>query len=66
MNALAYQADPSSVTTERISPNRVKKTRVTNRAASIQSSLDPYVNNYNSCSIHLFYAGISSPQILIK
>ena len=41
MNALAYQADPSSVTTERVSPHRVKRTRVANRAASIQSSLDP-------------------------
>ena len=43
MNALAYQADPLSVTTERVSPqsHRVKKTRVPNRAASIQSSLDP-------------------------
>ena len=41
MNALAYQADPSSVT-EKASPHRVRKTKgVSNRAASIQSSLDP-------------------------
>ena len=50
MNALAYQADPSSVTTssDKVSPHRIRKNKVPNiRAASIQSSLDPYVNNVN-------------------
>lgn len=50
MNALAYQADPSSVTTERVSPHRVKRTRVANRAASIQSSLDPWYGSSTTIS----------------
>ena len=41
MNALAYQADPSSVTGVKVSPLKAKKVRVAGRTASIQSSLDP-------------------------
>ena len=42
MNALAYQADPSSVTGEKASPHRVRITRgVSVRAASIHSNLEP-------------------------
>ncbi|KAK2575073.1 hypothetical protein KPH14_008808 [Odynerus spinipes] len=39
MNALAYQADPTSVEPGKLSPHRVRKQ---GRSMSVQSSLDPY------------------------
>ena len=50
MNALAYQADPSSVTTEKSSPHRIRKAKIPNRAASIQSSLDPWCGSSTTIS----------------
>ncbi|XP_015436968.1 PREDICTED: trichohyalin-like, partial [Dufourea novaeangliae] len=42
MNALAYQADPSSVDPGKLSPHRVRRQ---GRCMSVQSSLDPYGSN---------------------
>lgn len=46
MNALAYQADPSSVDPATLSPNasRVRRARQ-GRSMSVQSSFDPYGSN---------------------
>ncbi|XP_046391620.1 serine-enriched protein [Ischnura elegans] len=48
MNALAYQADPTSVDPSKLSPNRVRRRSTTGnqgRSMSVQSSLDPYGSN---------------------
>ena len=51
MNALAYQADPSSVTTEKASPQRVRITRgVSVRAVSVHSNLDPWCGSSTTLS----------------
>ncbi|XP_014482598.1 PREDICTED: serine-enriched protein isoform X3 [Dinoponera quadriceps] len=42
MNALAYQADPTSVDPRKFSPHRVRRQ---GRSMSVQSSLDPYGSN---------------------
>ncbi|XP_012251543.1 serine-enriched protein isoform X2 [Athalia rosae] len=42
MNALAYQADPTSVDPGKLSPHRVRRQ---GRSMSVQSSLDPYGSN---------------------
>ncbi|EZA58798.1 Serine-enriched protein [Ooceraea biroi] len=42
MNALAYQADPTSVDPRKLSPHRVRRQ---GRSMSVQSSLDPYGSN---------------------
>ncbi|PNF31671.1 hypothetical protein B7P43_G15141 [Cryptotermes secundus] len=44
MNALAYQADPTSVDPAKLSPNRVRRSGQ-GRSMSVQSSLDPYGSN---------------------
>ncbi|XP_063239714.1 serine-enriched protein isoform X2 [Bacillus rossius redtenbacheri] len=44
MNALAYQADPTSVDPGKLSPNRVRRS-AQGRSMSVQSSLDPYGSN---------------------
>ncbi|GLH07356.1 Serine-enriched protein [Gryllus bimaculatus] len=44
MNALAYQADPTSVDPGKLSPNRVRRSGQ-GRSMSVQSSLDPYGSN---------------------
>ncbi|XP_065338103.1 serine-enriched protein isoform X1 [Cloeon dipterum] len=44
MNALAYQADPTSVDPIKLSPNRVRRSSQ-GRSMSVQSSLDPYGSN---------------------
>ncbi|XP_059478516.1 serine-enriched protein isoform X3 [Neocloeon triangulifer] len=44
MNALAYQADPTSVDPAKLSPNRVRRSSQ-GRSMSVQSSLDPYGSN---------------------
>jgi len=44
MNALAYQADPSSVDPAKLSPNRARRS-TGGRSMSVQSSLDPYGSN---------------------
>lgn len=46
MNALAYQADPTSVDPATLSPNasRVRRARQ-GRSMSVQSSFDPYGSN---------------------
>ncbi|XP_039296365.1 serine-enriched protein isoform X2 [Nilaparvata lugens] len=44
MNALAYQADPTSVEPSKLSPNRVRRS-AQGRSMSVQSSLDPYGSN---------------------
>ncbi|XP_065560676.1 serine-enriched protein-like isoform X2 [Artemia franciscana] len=41
MNALAYQADPSSIDPGKLSPNRGRRVH-TARSMSVQSSMDPY------------------------
>ncbi|XP_071527369.1 serine-enriched protein isoform X2 [Panulirus ornatus] len=43
MNALAYQADPSSIDPAKLSPNRTRRSH--DRAMSVQSSLDPLGSN---------------------
>ncbi|KAL6423577.1 Serine-enriched protein [Formica fusca] len=42
MNALAYQADPTSIDPGKLSPHRVRRQ---GRSMSVQSSLDPYGSN---------------------
>ncbi|XP_075221675.1 serine-enriched protein-like [Lycorma delicatula] len=49
MNALAYQADPTSVDPGKLSPNRVRRS-AQGRSMSVQSSLDPYGSNTLSSS----------------
>ncbi|CAG7724541.1 unnamed protein product [Allacma fusca] len=44
MNALAYQADPTSVDPAKLSPNRARRS-TGGRSMSVQSSLDPYGSN---------------------
>ncbi|XP_021959547.1 serine-enriched protein isoform X2 [Folsomia candida] len=44
MNALAFQADPSSVDFAKLSPNRARRS-TGGRSMSVQSSLDPYGSN---------------------
>jgi len=50
MNALAYQADPSSVSGYKVSPQRTRKVRAAGRTASIQSSLDPWFGSNTTLS----------------
>ncbi|XP_076061889.1 speckle type BTB/POZ protein isoform X2 [Oratosquilla oratoria] len=44
MNALAYQADPTSIDPAKLSPNRPRRS-YGGRSMSVQSSLDPYGSN---------------------
>ncbi|XP_014216917.1 serine-enriched protein isoform X2 [Copidosoma floridanum] len=48
VNALAYQADPTSVDPEQLSPHRVRRQ---GRSMSVQSSLDPYGSNVSLNSL---------------
>lgn len=50
MTALAYQADPTSVSAHKVSPNRGRKARVAGRTSSIQSSVDPWFGSSTTLS----------------
>ncbi|RZF42821.1 hypothetical protein LSTR_LSTR003645 [Laodelphax striatellus] len=67
MNALAYQADPTSVDPGKLSPNRVRRRgSAQGRSMSVQSSLDPYGSNTTLSSSSSSTGDAGSSEMAVK